>query len=205
MDSPQDRTECIGNRIAMTLVRRAAVWVACLALPGPALGDDHNTGWYFSRANCLTANESITWKIDLTPTALEAVVGQVVPGTGFSGLGIPAYRRTTSRHYHRHRSGKDHSHQSSLHLEWTWRAHAGSFPLPEAFPYVAIVVRYRVVWEDWVFGTPLIVVPYIVAIIDPAPWTVYGTHYEITSAGGALTTSYSYATGCNWGDTFNSM
>ena len=48
-------------------------------------------------------------------------------------------------------------------------------------------------------------VPFIKVIVDLVPWFVSGTHYERTSADGALNIEYSHATGCNRGDTFNSM
>lgn len=187
------------------LLQRSALAI-CLASACGALGD--NTGWYFSRANCLTANESITWRIDATPTAIEAALGQVLPGTGFSGLGIPAFRKTTSIHRHRHESRRDHSHQSSVNLVWTWRSHAGSFPAPEAEPYVSVQVRWHVLWDwdwDWSFSKPIRLVPYLVVVVDPAPWYVSGTHHERTSANVATVTRTSFATGCNWDDTFNSM
>ena len=209
MDNPQKRTECTGICNAMKLVRRTAVWAACLVFTGGALADNHNTGytgWYFSRANCWTANESITWKIDATPSALEALVGQVIPGAGFSGLGIPAYRRTTSSHQHRYEPSKGHHHQSAPALVWTWRAHAGSFPVPEAFPYFSVRIGSRLVWAwggDGLFTINL--VPYIQIIMDTEPWSVTGEHYERTSLGADLVIRSSYATGCNWLDTFNSM
>ena len=206
MESPQDRTECTDNRNAMTLVRRAVVWVACLVVAGEALSHDDNNGWYFSRANCLSANESLTWKIDLTPSVREAAMGQVVPGTGFTRLGIPAYRRSVSIHSHRHVVSKNHRHESSTALVWTWRAHAGSFPQPEAFPYFTVRVGTRLVWvwqNDGVWGINLI--PYIQVMFDPTPWAVEGTHYERTSRDADLVVRDSYATGCNWFDTFNSM
>ncbi len=87
-------------------------------------------------------------------------------------------------------------------------ARAGSFPQPEAFPYVSIHIGYRIIvrWDDWIFGIPLPVgvVPVITVTIDMAPWTVSGTHEENTGDG-KVTIRSSYATGCNWGDTFNSM
>ena len=184
---------------------QGAVRAVCLVSAVGALAD--NVGWYFSRANCYTANESLTWKIDLTPSAVEALVGIVVPGTGFTNLGIPAYRKTTSKHYHKYVRSKNHSHISSIHLECTWRSHAGSFPFPEAFPYVNVELRYNVIWT-WEYGHRIAVTrgaPYLVVTIDAAPWVVAGTHHESTSLGGATVTRHSSATGCNWDDTFNSM
>lgn len=214
MASRRDCNESIRNRNeAMPVVRRAAAWAICLVSLSGALGDEPNTGWHFSRANCLLANESITWKMHLTPDAIQSVLGQVIPGTGWTGGGIPAFRRTTSVHRHTHDSSKDHTHQSSYGLEWTWRAHAGSFPVPEAYPYIAIGVRWVVVWDwdwDWDWGigpqgAPIFVRPELITFLDPAPWVVRGTHYERTSVGAAMITKATYATGCNWGDTFNSM
>lgn len=188
---------------------QASAWAICLASANGALAD--NTGWFFSRANCLTANESITWKIDAAAavgvTVAAVITGKIIPPESLAALGIPAYRKTSSVHRHRHAPGKDHSHQSSATLVWTWRAHAGSFPIPEAFPYVYVEVRWQTVWswDDWFYGIPLISVPYLVIVVDHTPWSVSGTHYERTSANAATVTRTSYATGCNWGDTFNSM
>ena len=189
---------------------QAAVLAVGIAWPTIAVGD--NVGWYFSRANCLTANESLTWKIELTPEALDLLVGIVVPGTGFTNLGIPAFRRSVSSHRHRHVSSKNHTHQSATALVWTWRAHAGSFPRPEAFPYIAIQLRWRVtwVWFELPIGryrirVPAGIEPYLVLILDTKPWTVAGKHYERTSAAAPTVVRSSYARGCNWGDTFNSM
>ena len=61
------------------------------------------------------------------------------------------------------------------------RSHAGSFPKPEAFPYVSITIGFGIVirWDDWTFGLPIpIPRPVLRVIIDMAPWAVSGTHYE---------------------------
>ena len=94
-----------------------------------------NRGWYFSRANCYAANESITWK-GIPYMSQTGVLPVPLPGLILQ----PAYRRTQSWHYHTHLPDEDHYHESSSDLVWTRRAHAGSFPVPESFPYIRVIV-----------------------------------------------------------------
>ncbi len=192
--------------IPMKMIAFGAVLFAAL-LSSSAHADVSNTGWYFSRANCLTMNESITWK------GLPGVsIGMtVIPTQG----GFPALRRTISYHSFKYDSRRNHRVESGPSLELTWRSHAGHFPRPESFPHVSVVWLRLVVpifdsgnimpnnpndLED----SPFFKVIYVSFVkVDPKPWIVSGTHYERTDL--VVVTRYSSATGCNWGHTFRSM
>ena len=182
----------------------------------PAIAQANDRGWYFSRANCLGVNESFVWKGSPFSYPARMIVPLPLPGL----VKIPGWRRATGWHYHKYNPGLNHYVESSPTLQYTWRAHAGHFPTLEAFPVVTIrwvtrtVVRYvtepirgggRVRGEGPRTRTRMIVtrvrVPVLVA--DHKPWRVEGTHYE--RIGGRIIVKSSSATGCNWGDTFNSM
>ena len=128
------------------------------------------------------------------------------------GQGIPAWRRTTGRHYFKYDSSKDHYVQSSAALEWTWRAHSGHFPIPESFPVVRLIwTRQKTLVSvppdpDDETRLPSVEIIYILIpklVTDDKPWRVTGQQYEDTGTG--LVTNGSSATGCNWEHTFRSM
>ena len=109
---------------------------------------------------------------------------------------------------------RNHYIESASALEWTWRAHAGHFPVPESFPYIALVWERRVVTrivpirggnrgrgEKPRTRTVTTVIRVPRWITDFKPWTVEGKHYEDTGSGETIRTSS--ATGCHWDNTFN--
>ncbi|MDE0226229.1 MAG: hypothetical protein OXP28_14015 [Gammaproteobacteria bacterium] len=189
--------------------RTFAMALAIIGISISAHAQVDGTGWHFSRANCIGANESITWKAVPDPS----IGAQIIPRGLWTG--IRAYRRTVGHHEHKH-TGVAHTLESSSTLEWTWRAHAGHFPIPESFPYLYLTWERRlIVTRIPIRGgsrgrgdrpryrtvTKWVRVP--VWKLDTKPWTVDGEHWEQIG----LTTTYgtSSATGCNWADTFNSM
>ena len=105
--------------------------------------------------------------------------------------------------------------QSSLNLEWTWRAHAGHFPIVESYPYIYLIWEWKWVTTRVPIRGPagrgdrpryrtvtrLVRTPRWVT--DLKPWVVNGTHYELR--GLATVVNNSSATGCNWHHTFRPM
>ncbi len=125
--------------------------------------------------------------------------------------------RTIGYHLFKYDGRRNHKVESGPSLKYTWRSHAGHFPLPESFPVVRVISVGHIVpifdfdggngpnnpndLEDITFFT-VIYVPSVT--VDPKPWSVMGLHYENTGRGG-LVTRTSSASGCNWGHTFRSM
>jgi len=68
-----------------------------------------NTGWYFSRANCLGANETLTWKGMPYAFPVRAVIPLPFPGM----VRIPNWRRSTGEHYFKYNSRRNHYVESS--------------------------------------------------------------------------------------------